>query len=67
MTPILICLEAGLALVIERLTYLSMSRTNTEKLIAKIEESIKANDIEGAKDICRNTRGPRCKCILSRP
>ncbi len=58
MTPILICLVLGLALVIERLTYLSMSRTNTEKLIAKIEESIKANDIEGAKDICRNTRGP---------
>jgi len=58
MTPILICLVLGLALVIERLTYLSMSRTNTEKLIQKVEEALQANDIEGAKDVCRNTRGP---------
>jgi len=48
----------GLALVIERLTYLSMSRTNTEKLIQKVEEALQANDVEGAKEVCRNTRGP---------
>ncbi|HPE99256.1 MAG TPA: MotA/TolQ/ExbB proton channel family protein [Bacteroidales bacterium] len=58
MTPILICLILGLALVIERIVYLNMSRTNTEKLLQKVEESLQANDIEGAKEICRNTRGP---------
>ena len=42
MTPILIVLVLGLALVIERLIYLSMSRTNTEKLIQKVEEALQA-------------------------
>ena len=58
MTPILICLVLGLALVIERLTYLSLSRTNTEKLLQKIEDALQSNDVEGAKEVCRNTRGP---------
>lgn len=58
MTPILICLILGLALVIERIVYLNMSRTNTEKLLQKVEESLQANDVNGAKEICRNTRGP---------
>jgi len=58
MTPILICFILGLALVIERLVYLNMSRTNTEKLLKKVEDSLQSNDLEGAKEICRNTRGP---------
>ncbi|MPL98882.1 hypothetical protein SDC9_45093 [bioreactor metagenome] len=58
MTPILICLVLGLALVIERIVYLNMSRTNTEKLLQKVEESLQANDVDGAMEICRNTRGP---------
>ncbi|NLL27870.1 MAG: MotA/TolQ/ExbB proton channel family protein [Bacteroidales bacterium] len=58
MTPILLCLVFGLALVIERVIYLNMSRTNTEQLLGKIEKSLQANDIEGAKEVCRNTRGP---------
>jgi len=58
MTPILICFIIGLALVIERLVYLNMSRTNAEKLLKKVEEALQSNDLEGAKEICRNTRGP---------
>lgn len=58
MTPILILLIIGLAIVIERIIYLNMATTNTEKLLQNIEEAIKNGGIESAKEVCRNTRGP---------
>lgn len=58
MTPILLVFILGLALIIERIIYLSLSRTNTKKLLAEIEQSLEANDLESAKEICRTTRGP---------
>mgnify|MGYP001353028685 CR=1 FL=1 len=58
MTPILLVFVLGLALIIERILYLSLSRTNTKKLLAEIEQSLEANDLESAKEICRTTRGP---------
>lgn len=58
MTPILLCLILGLALVIERILYLNLATTDADKLLKKIEERIVAGDVEGAKDVCRNTRGP---------
>ncbi|OFX55499.1 MAG: flagellar motor protein MotA [Bacteroidetes bacterium GWA2_30_7] len=58
MTPILLCMIIGLALVIERIIYLNLATTNTDKLLKKIEEALKTKDLEGAKDVCRNTRGP---------
>lgn len=58
MTPILLVLILGLALIIERILYLNLSRTNTAKLLAEIEQSLEANDVEAAKEICRTTRGP---------
>lgn len=58
MTPILLVFVLGLALIIERIIYLSLSRTNTKKLLAELEQSLEANDVEAAKEICRTTRGP---------
>ena len=58
MTPILLCLILGLALVIERIIYLNLATTNADKLLKKIEDRIVGGDVEGAKDVCRNTRGP---------
>lgn len=58
MMPILLCLILGLALVIERIIYLNLATTNADKLLKKIEDRIVAGDVEGAKDVCRNTRGP---------
>lgn len=58
MTPILIVLILGLALSIERILYVNLATTNTDKLLKSIEEKVQANDYEGAKEICRNTRGP---------
>lgn len=58
MTPILLALILGLGLVIERIIYLNLSTTNTTKLLNGIEETLKKGDVEAAKTLCRNTRGP---------
>lgn len=58
MAVILLSLILGLALAIERIIYLSLSSTNTEKLLANIEEALQKGGVEAAKDVCRNTRGP---------
>lgn len=58
MTPVLLCLIFGLAIVVERVLYLNLSTTNTKKLIAKVEKALEEGGIEAAKDVCRNTRGP---------
>jgi len=58
MTPILILLIVGLAIVIERIIYLNMATTNTQKLLNKVEDALNNGGIDAAKEVCRNTRGP---------
>lgn len=58
MSLIVICLILGLALSIERILYLSFSKTNTKKLLANVEKALAEGGIEKAKEVCRNTRGP---------
>ena len=58
MTPILICMILGLALVIERILYVNLATTNADKLLLQIEDNVKTGNYEGAKGVCRNTRGP---------
>ena len=48
----------GLAFFIERIVYLSLAEVNAKKLMAKIEGALEKGDVEGAKEIARNTRGP---------
>jgi len=58
MSLIIICLVLGLALSIERILFLSFSKTNTKALVAKVEEALAKGGVEAAKDVCRDTRGP---------
>ena len=58
MSPILLCLVLGLAIVIERVIYLNLATVNTKKLLEKVEDALNNGGIEAAKDVCRNTRGP---------
>ncbi len=58
MTPILILLIIGLAIAIERIIYLNMATTNTDKLLKKVEDALETGGVEAAKEVCRNTRGP---------
>jgi len=61
MSLIIICLILGMALSIERILYLSFSRTNAKALVAKVEKALAEGGIEAAKEVCRNTRGPVAK------
>ena len=58
MSVILLILVLGLAVSIERIIYLTLSTTNTKKLLADLEETLNKGGIEKAKDLCRDTRGP---------
>lgn len=58
MSFVLIALIIGLALVIERIIYLNLADTNTNKLLLQVEEALKTGGVESAKDVCRNTKGP---------
>ena len=58
MAPILLCLIIGLAVAIERIIYLTMSTTNTKKLLENVEDALKNGGTEAAKEVCRNTAGP---------
>jgi biopolymer transport protein ExbB len=58
MAATLICLVFGLALCIERIIYLSLSKTNTKELLKNVEAALKNGGIQAALEVCRNTRGP---------
>jgi biopolymer transport protein ExbB len=55
---VLLALIFGLAISIERIIYLNLSTTNTEKLLKKVENALEEGGLESAKEVCRNTRGP---------
>jgi len=58
MSFVLICLIMGLAISIERILYLSLSSSNTKKLLSDVEGALKSGGVESAKEVCRNTSGP---------
>ena len=58
MSLVALALVLGLAFCIERIIYLTLSEIKTHQLMGDIEQKLKANDVEGAKTLCRNTRGP---------
>ena len=58
MSLVALALILGLAFCIERIIYLTLSEINTRRLLADIDEKVAAGDVEGAKDLCRETRGP---------
>lgn len=58
MSLVALALILGLAFCVERIIYLTLSEINTKKLLGDVDAKVEAGDIEGAKDICRETRGP---------
>ncbi len=63
MSAVLICLILGLAFCIERIITLNVATTNTDKLLQKIDASLKEGDLEGAKEICKKTQGPTASIL----
>lgn len=58
MSLVALALVLGLAFCIERIIYLTLSEIKAHKLMEDIENHLKNDDVEGAKTLCRNTRGP---------
>jgi len=55
---VLITLILGLAIAIERIIYLYLADTNTQKLLAKVEQAMEEGGVEQALEVLKNERGP---------
>jgi len=58
MSLVALALVLGLTFCIERIIYLSLSEIDSNRLMRELEGKIVGGDIEGAKTLCRDTRGP---------
>lgn len=58
MAIVLLALIFGLAIAIERIIYLNLATTNTQKLLNKLETALDSSGVDAAKEVCKNTRGP---------
>ena len=58
MSLVALALVLGLAFCIERIIYLTLSEVDAKKLMGQVAGRIEQGDVEGAKELCRNTRGP---------
>jgi len=63
MSMVLICLILGLAFCIERIITLNVATTNTDALLARIDENLKEGNLEGAKEVCKSTPGPTASIL----
>ena len=58
MSLVALALVLGLAFCIERIIYLSLSEIDAKRFVGKLEDMIVAGEIEQAKSLSRDTRGP---------
>ncbi|GBU07292.1 flagellar motor protein MotA [Bacteroidales bacterium] len=58
MSVISLTLIFGLAFSVERIIYLNLSQIKASRFLQKINGALQKEDVEAAKDIARNTRGP---------
>ncbi len=58
MGVVLVCLILGLAIVIERIIFLNIADTNTNRLTAEVEDALSSGGVAQAKEVAYNTSGP---------
>ncbi|MDR3260489.1 MAG: MotA/TolQ/ExbB proton channel family protein [Tannerella sp.] len=58
MSLVAITLILGLAFSLERIIYLNLADTSAKKLLQGVEDALSKGDVEAAKNIARDTRGP---------
>ncbi len=63
MVLVLTCLILGLAFCIERIITLNIATANTDKLLERIDENLKAGDLQGAMEVCKSTQGPTASVL----
>lgn len=63
MSLVLVAFVLGLAFAIERIITLNIATVNTDKLLARIDERLKAGDMAGALDVAKSTPGPTASVL----
>ncbi|MFN7118613.1 MAG: MotA/TolQ/ExbB proton channel family protein [Saprospiraceae bacterium] len=63
MAPVLLCLILGLAFCIERIITLNIATTNTDKLLARVDEQLKSGNVDGAMEVLKSTPGPTASVL----
>ena len=58
MSLVALSLVLGLAFCVERIVFLSLSEINARKLMSDVDRRLQQGDVAGARELCRNTRGP---------
>jgi biopolymer transport protein ExbB len=58
MSTIMVALILGMAFALERIIYMNLADVDPKKMLEKIEAALDKGDVEEAKTIARNTRGP---------
>lgn len=58
MSLVAMALVLGLAFCIERIIYLTLSETNAKKMMHVLDDKLSTGDVDGAKALSRETRGP---------
>ena len=66
MSTIAICLILGLAFSLERIIYLSLADVDPDAFLSKVGDALDRGDVEAAKVIARNTRGPIASIEIGR-
>ncbi len=65
MIPLAMCSIWGLALIIVKYVQITASSVKTKKLLTQINQMMKNKDIQGAINLCENTKGPIAAIILA--
>ena len=63
MSLVLVCLILGLAFCIERIITLNIATANTDKILQRIDENLKAGDMNGAMEVAKSTQGPTASVL----
>ena len=58
MSLVAVALVLGLAFCIERIIYLTLSEIDAKRFMKDVGTKVEQGDIDGAKSLCRSTRGP---------
>ena len=58
MSSICVALVLGLGFALERIVYMNLADTNASKLLKRIEDALDKGDVEAAKAVARDTKGP---------
>jgi len=58
MSSICVALVLGLGFALERIVYMNLADTNATKLLKRIEDALDKGDVEAAKAVARDTKGP---------